>query len=149
MPYKKIAIGSDHAGFVLKEIIIKYLKDRNYHVLDRGSNSAESVDYPEYAASVCRSVLSGESDAGVLICGTGIGMSIAANRFRGIRAALCHDAFTAKMSRKHNNANIIVMGAGVIGAETAKDMLNVWLTEEFEGGRHERRINKIENVFID
>ncbi len=149
MSHKKIAVGSDHAGFGLKETIIKYLKDKGYQAQDFGTHSAESTDYPEYAEAVCRAVLSGESDMGVLICGTGLGISIAANRFRGIRAALCHDAFTAKMSRKHNNANIIAMGAGVIGTETAKDMLDVWLAAEFEGGRHERRINKIENMNID
>ncbi len=143
-----IAIGSDHAGFKLKEILINHLQDKGIKVKDFGTNSLDSVDYPDYAVSVSSSIISKECDFGILICGTGIGISIAANKVKGIRAALCHDGYTARMSRFHNDANIIAMGANVIGSEVAKDMVDIWLTSKFEGGRHERRINKIENINI-
>lgn len=141
-----IAIGSDHAGFDLKEVLITYLKNKGIKVKDCGTCSKESVDYPDYAKKVSLSIISKESELGILICGTGIGISIAANKIKGIRAALCHDAFTAKMSKLHNNANILAMGANVIGVEVAKDMVDIWLSSEFEGGRHERRINKLEDI---
>lgn len=141
-----IAIGSDHAGVNLKEILIEHLRSKGINVKDFGTNSLDSVDYPDYAVSVSSSVISKECDFGILICGTGIGISIAANKIKGIRAALCHDNYTARMSRLHNNANIIAMGANVTGKEVAKDMVDIWLTTEFDGGRHERRINKIDNI---
>ena len=145
---KKIAIGSDHAGFSLKQTIIDYLTDKGIQVDDCGTYSEESTDYPDYAAKVAKTVVSDDSYAGILICGTGIGISIAANRFKGIRAALCHDSFTAAMSRRHNNANILAMGAKVVSWEIAKEIIDIWLSEEYEGGRHERRLEKIEENLI-
>ncbi|MBQ3033948.1 MAG: ribose 5-phosphate isomerase B [Deferribacterales bacterium] len=145
---KKIAIGSDHAGFSLKQTIIDYLTDKGIQVDDCGTYSEESTDYPDYAAKVAKTVVSDDSYAGILICGTGIGISIAANRFKGVRAALCHDSFTAAMSRKHNNANILAMGAKVVSWEIAKEIIDIWLSEEYEGGRHERRLEKIEENLI-
>ena len=138
-----IAIGADHGGFELKDAIIKYF-DGKVIFKDFGTNSLESVDYPEYAFKVADSVASGECEAGILICKTGIGMSIAANKIRGVRAAVCSDTFSAKMTRVHNNANILCLGARVIGEELAVVILNAFLEGEFErGGRHERRVNKI------
>ena len=145
---KKIAIGSDHAGFSLKKTIIDYLTDKGIQVDDCGTYSEESTDYPDYAAKVAKTVASDDSYAGILICGTGIGISIAANRFKGVRAALCHDSFTATMSRRHNNANILAMGAKVVSWEIAKEIIDIWLSEEYEGGRHERRLEKIEENLI-
>lgn len=145
---KKIAIGSDHAGFSLKQTIIDYLTDKGIQVDDCGTYSEESTDYPDYAAKVAKTVVSDDSYAGILICGTGIGISIAANRFKGVRAALCHDSFTAAMSRRHNNANILAMGAKVVSREIAKEIIDIWLSEEYEGGRHERRLEKIEENLI-
>lgn len=143
-----IAIGSDHAGVKLKETLIKHLENKGVVVKNFGTDSEDSVDYPDYAQTVSNSVISKECDFGILICGTGIGISIAANKIKGIRAALCHDGYTAKMSKLHNNANIIAMGANVIGREVAKDMIDIWLSSHFEGGRHERRLNKIDNLSI-
>jgi len=137
----KIAIGCDHGGYDLKNLIVKALADDSFEVVDLGTYSEESVDYPDFSNKVCQCVLSGECERGILICGTGIGMSIAANRFRQIRAALCHEAFTARMSREHNNANILCMGARVIGTEVALDIVRVWTTTEFAGGRHQRRLD--------
>lgn len=139
-----VAIGSDHAGFRLKKIFVEYLKNAGIECKDFGTDGDISVDYPDFAALVAQSVVSGASQRGILICSTGIGMSIAANRFKGIRAALCHDCFTAKMSRRHNDSNILVIGAGLTAAPAAKDILETWLSENFEGGRHERRICKID-----
>ena len=137
----KIAIGSDHGGFELKELIAGYLRGEGHEVNDVGCFSDASVDYPDFADKVCQSVRSGESHQGILICGTGIGMSIAANRYRDIRAALCHEAFTARMSREHNNANVLCLGARVIGSEVALDIVRVWVKTEFAAGRHQRRID--------
>ena len=137
----KIAIGSDHGGFELKELIAGYLRGEGHEVNDVGCFSDASVDYPDFADKVCQSVRSGESRQGILICGTGIGMSIAANRYRDIRAALCHEAFTARMSREHNNANVLCLGARVIGSEVALDIVRVWVKTEFAAGRHQRRID--------
>ena len=142
----KIIIGSDHAGFELKNRYKELLThELGYEVSDAGAYSTDSVDYPDIARKVASAVSSGEYEKGVLICGAGIGMSIAANRFKGVRAALCHDHFTTEMARKHNNANILVVGARVTGEGLALEILKVFLTTEFEGGRHKMRIDKIYN----
>ena len=142
----KIIIGSDHAGFDLKEKYKKLLcGELAYEVTDVGAYSTDSVDYPDIARKVAEAVSSGEFERGVLICGSGIGMSIAANRFKGVNAALCHDIFTAEMCRRHNNANILVVGARVTGDGLALEMLKVYLKTEFEGGRHKMRVDKIDN----
>ncbi len=137
----KIAVGCDHGGYELKNLIISYLVGEKVEVVDTGCYSEDSVDYPDFANKVCQNVRSGEYDFGILICGTGIGMSIAANRYREIRAALCHEAFTARMSREHNNANILCIGGRVIGTEVALDIVRVWIHTQFAGGRHQRRLD--------
>jgi len=143
---KTVAIANDHGGFALKPVILRYLNDNGFTVLDFGTNDTASVDYPDYADLVTSAVLSGKADAGILICGTGIGMSIAANRRKGIRAALCHDVFSAKSTRDHNNANILVMGARVIGSGLALEITKAFLAEPFsQDERHIRRIEKIES----
>ena len=139
----KIAIGSDHGGFELKELVVTYLRENDHEVLDCGCDSLESVDYPDFAEKVCFEVRSGVCEAGILICGTGIGMSIAANRHLEIRAALCHEAFTARMSREHNNANVLCIGARVVGSEIALDIVRTWVATDFAGGRHQRRLDKL------
>lgn len=139
-----IAIGSDHGGFWLKEIIRKHLEERGFVLLDKGTDGTDSVDYPDFAVKVCRAVLSGAADRGILLCGTGIGMSMMANRFRGIRAALCHDHFTASAARRHNNANVLVLGGRIIGPDLGKEIVDTWLSTPFEGGRHERRVGKLD-----
>lgn len=139
----KIAIGSDHGGFTLKEDIKKYLTELGYEYQDFGTHSTESCDYPDISAPVGKAVVAGEFDRGILICGTGIGIGIAANKIAGVRAALCHDTFSAHASREHNNANILTMGERVIGPGLARDIVKIWLTTDFEGGRHERRVEKI------
>ena len=138
-----LAIANDHA-LGLKKTVIDYLNAHKIAYKDFGVNTADSVDYPDYAAKACKAVLSGECDKAVLICGTGIGMSIAANRYRGIRAAVCTDTFSAKMSRAHNDANILCLGARIISIELAVEILNIFLTTRFEGGRHKIRVDKIE-----
>lgn len=144
MEIRKIAIGSDHGGFDYKKSIIEYLVSKNIEVIDVGTNSKESCDYPPIAREVAAKVISGEVERGILICGTGIGMSIAANKVRGIRAALCGDTFSAKATRAHNDSNILCLGQRVIGEGLALDIVNIWLGTEFEGGRHKRRIDIIE-----
>jgi ribose 5-phosphate isomerase B len=139
----KIALGSDHAGFELKENLRSYLTEREVEVLDLGAFSDAPVDYPDVAEKVAEKVSRGEAQRGLLICGTGIGMSIVANRFPGVRAALCHDVYTARISREHNNANILALGGRLIGKGLAREILKVWLEAEFQGGRHERRLGKI------
>ncbi len=141
----KIAIGADHGGYDLKEGIKRLLQEEGHQVEDFGCDSPESVDYPNYGKQVAQAVAEGRFDRGILICGTGIGMSITANRFRGIRAALCHELFTARMSRAHNDANILCLGARVIGPGLAREMVKVWLETPFDGGRHERRICMIDD----
>lgn len=142
----KIAIASDHAGFELKEKIKKYLEELGYKYKDFGTDSNESVDYPDYAVKVAESVAKKEYDRGILICSSGIGMCMVANKIHGIRAALCHDVETARLSREHNDANILTFGARVIDENTAKEMVKVWLKTEFLGDRHLRRINKIKDI---
>jgi len=139
----KIAIGSDHAGVELKSELVRLLKDMGADVLDVGPNSTESVDYPDFGDKVSTAVSKGEVDRGVLICGTGIGMSIVANKFRNVRAALCSEPFSARMSRLHNDSNILVIGGRVTGVELAKDITRVWMETPFEGGRHANRLQKI------
>ncbi len=142
----KVAIGCDHGGLHLKEDIKSLLADGGYEVTDFGTNSTDSGDYPDIAVPVANAVANGEFDRGILICGTGIGIGIAANKVKGIRAALCHDTFSAHASREHNNANILTMGERIIGPGLARDIVKIWLTTEFEGGRHERRVAKIADI---
>ena len=135
-----IAIGSDHGGYLLKEEIKKHLKEKGYEFEDFGTDSTASCDYPVYAEKVCRAVQSGECEKGILICGTGIGMSMCANKCKGIRAAVCGDHFSAEFTRKHNNANVLCLGARVIGAGVAMQLVDIFLTTEYEGGRHDKRV---------
>ncbi|MGM7682033.1 ribose 5-phosphate isomerase B [Cytobacillus sp. Hm23] len=139
----KIAIASDHGGVNIREEIKSLMEEMNIDYVDLGCECGESVDYPDYALPVAEKVVSGEVDRGILICGTGIGMSIAANKVKGIRCALVHDLFSAKATREHNNSNILAMGERVIGPGLAREIAKVWLTTDFEGGRHENRVNKI------
>lgn len=139
----KIAIAADHGGFELKDSMVEYIKSLGNEVVDLGTNSADSVDYPDYAKKVCEEIQQGNSDLGILICGTGIGMSLAANKFEGIRAACVSDVYSAKMSRNHNNANVLCIGARVIGDEVAKLIIKTFFENEFEAGRHQRRVDKI------
>lgn len=139
----EIIIGSDHGGFKLKNEIIKYLNELGYKVEDCGCYTEESCDYPDIAQNVAKKVLTNGSK-GILVCGTGIGMSIAANRFKGIRASHCTDTFTARMTRMHNDSNILCLGERITGSGLALDIVEIWLKTEFQGGRHERRISKLE-----
>jgi ribose 5-phosphate isomerase B len=140
----RIAIGSDHAGFDLKSEILSFLCMEGCDIQDMGTFAPDSVDYPDYAHLVVREMLEGRADLGILICGTGIGMSITANRYPGIRAALCTDAFMARLSREHNDANVLCLGARVVGVGLALDIVNAWINASFAGGRHQRRVEKIE-----
>lgn len=141
---KKLGLGSDHGGFELKEHLKAHLLEKGYEVVDFGTHSEESVDYPEIGKKVAAEVVSGEVELGILVCGTGIGIGISANKVKGIRCAICSDVYSAKMSRAHNNANMISLGGRVVGRDLAFEIIDAWLATEFEGGRHERRINKIE-----
>lgn len=138
-----IAIASDHGGLELKQLLTKELETKGFEVLNLGTNSTESVDYPDYADKMADAIKNGRAERGILICGTGIGISIAANRYPELRAALVHDAFTTRMAREHNNANVLALGGRTTGIEIAKDCLNVFLETEFEGGRHQNRISKM------
>ncbi len=140
---KKVAIASDHAGFALKRCLLAELEALGYAVRDMGPESEDRVDYPDYGHALAVAVGDGEVPAGVLVCGSGIGMSIAANRHAGVRAALCHDGISARLSRQHNDANVLVLGGRLIGEETAKDCLRIFLNTPFEGGRHARRVEKL------
>ncbi len=137
----KIALGCDHGGLALKAEIVEWLVRAGREVTDLGCHSEDSVDYPVFADLVCAAIIEGRASCGILICGTGIGMSIAANRHRQIRAALCHEAFTARMSREHNDANVLCLGARVLGNGVVIDIVTTWLSTEFAGGRHLRRIS--------
>lgn len=139
----KITIASDHAGFGLKSRILRYLTEKNLETSDLGPDGRDSVDYPDFAVKVAMSVSAGRSDLGILICGTGIGMSIAANKVPGIRAALCHNVATAEASRRHNDANVLVLGERVLDEATALQIVETWLQSEFDAGRHQKRIEKI------
>jgi len=143
MAAKTIAIGADHAGFSLKRSLSRELSEMGYTVVDLGTVSEDSVDYPDFADAVATTVLSGSARSGVLICGSGIGMSIAANRHRGIRAALCSDVESATLARRHNDANVLVLGARRLDAREASDCLRAFLATPFDGGRHARRIDKL------
>jgi len=140
----KYFIGTDHAGYEIKPFVIEYLKQKGIEVEDLGTYSSQSVDYPDYAHKVARAVLENEGTKGILICGSGIGMSLAANKHKGIRAALCHDYYTAKMARLHNDANILCFGARIVGLGVVESMLDAWTETGFEGGRHQRRVEKID-----
>jgi len=141
-----IAVGSDHAGFQLKEIVKKHLKSQGHTVTDYGTRSEESVDYPDFGYPVARGVAEGRHERGVLICGTGQGMTMMANRVVGVRAALWFDPETAAMTRKHNDSNVLVLSGWKVSPEGAAEILNIWLTTEFEGGRHGRRIKKLDDL---
>lgn len=139
----KIAIGSDHGGYELKEFIKEYLNTKGHEVTDVGAYDEKSVDYPDYAEKCAAIVKANDAEFGILFCGTGIGISIAANKIDGIRAALCHDSYTAKMAKQHNNANILVLGGRVLGKSLAVDIVDTFIASHFEGGRHQGRLDKI------
>lgn len=139
-----IAIASDHAGFALKQELLDGLRQRGVTVSDLGCHDGSSVDYPDFAHLLAQGIVDGRFARGVLVCGTGIGMSIAANRHRGVRAAVCSDTFSARMTRLHNNANVICIGSRVVGGGLAADIVDIFLATEFEGGRHSRRVDKID-----
>ena len=139
----RVAVGADQGGYILKDPIIEFLNEQGYEVLDLGIYRLESVDYPDYGEKVARAVAAGQAERGIVICGTGIGVSLAANRVAGIRAALCTDCYMARMAREHNDAQVLCLGGRVIGAGLALDIVQVFLTCQFEGGRHARRVNKI------
>lgn len=141
-----MVIASDHGGLELKDAIYKCLESRGLSVRDFGTDNGDSVDYPDFGEKVARAVSSGEAERGILICGTGIGMSIVANKFPGVRAALVNDPFTARMAKEHNNANVLVMGGRVITPEIACRLVEIWLDSEFEGDRHQRRLDKISRI---
>jgi len=139
----KIAIGCDHAGFELKEDLKAYLRERGIEALDLGTRDGAPVDYPEIGMAVAEKVSTGAVPRGILICGTGIGMSMVANRFRGVRATLCHDLYTARMSREHNDSNVLVLGGRLLGKGIAREILSIWLDTGFLGGNHRRRLDQI------
>ncbi|OGP31177.1 MAG: ribose 5-phosphate isomerase B [Deltaproteobacteria bacterium GWC2_42_11] len=141
-----MVIASDHTGVELKEDIKAFLNEKGYKVVDMGSNGNESVDYPDYGIPAAQMVSSGKIEKGILICGTGIGMSIVANKFPNIRAALVNDVYSARMAKEHNDANILVIGGRVAGKGLAREMVRVWLEANFEGGRHQRRLDKIREI---
>lgn len=141
---ERIAIGADHAGYALKGAIVRFLQASGYPVEDVGTYGEESVDYPDYAVRVARAVASGQADLGILICGTGIGMSITANKVKGIRAAVATDGYMARMAREHNNANILCLGGRVLGTGSALDIVQAFLQSHFAGGRHASRVSKIQ-----
>ena len=142
----KIALGSDHGGFALKQEIMAHLKEKGVEYKDFGTYTEESCDYPDYGEAVARAVASGECERGIAVCGTGIGISIAMNKVRGIRAALCGDCYSAEMTRRHNDANILALGGRVVGAGLALKIVDIFLETPFEGGRHARRVAKIHEI---
>jgi ribose 5-phosphate isomerase B len=142
----KIALASDHAGFELKEIIKEYLQKNGYEINDFGTGTTESVDYPDFAVPAASAVASGEYDRGILVCGSGQGMAISANKVKGIRAALCGEIYSAKMSRLHNDSNVLALGGRIIGRDLAIEIVKTWLNTEFEGGRHQRRVDKMNSI---
>ncbi|MGH7002089.1 MAG: ribose 5-phosphate isomerase B [Stellaceae bacterium] len=139
----RIAIGSDHAGFELKEWLLAHWGGKGHDWLDLGTHDESPVDYPDFADALARAIGEGRASRGVLVCGTGIGMSIAANRHREIRAALCHDGLTARLARQHNDANVLVLGGRLLGPESAKDCLTTFFATDFDGGRHAKRVAKL------
>jgi len=140
----RILIASDHAGYELKQLVAEYAGNRGHEVVDLGPASGEAVDYPDFAHELAARVGRGEAERGILVCGTGIGMAMAANRHTGVRAALCHDAFTAEAARRHNDANVLCLGGRVTGSGVALQIVDVFLAAPFDGGRHERRVHKID-----
>lgn len=142
----KIGLGCDHAGYELMVHIKEYLEQKGIEYVDFGTNSSESVDYPEFGEKVAEAVKKGECDRGIVCCGTGIGISISANKVPGIRCALCGDCYSARMAREHNDANMLAIGARVTGKDLALEILDTWLKSEFQGGKHERRVNKIKDI---
>ena len=142
----RIGIGNDHTALELKAEIIEFLKENGHEVVDYGTKEAGSCDYPVYGEIVARAVVAGEVERGILICGTGLGISLAANKVKGIRAAVCSEPYTAKMSRAHTDCQVLAFGARIVGAELAKMIVDVWLNTEFEGGRHQRRVDMINAV---
>lgn len=142
----KIAIGNDHVAVEMKREIKEYLEDKGYEVTDVGTNSSERFDYPVSGYKVGKMVASGEADLGILICGTGVGISLAANKVHGVRACVCSDPYTARLSRQHNNSNVLAFGARVIGIELAKMIVDEWLQAEFQGGRHQARIDMLSQI---
>jgi len=142
----KVALGADHAGLELKEALKAWLIEHGHQVLDFGTYSPESVDYPDYALQVGEAVTEGKAERGLLVCGTGVGMAMTANKVPGIRAAFCPDLFTARLSREHNDANVLALGGRLMGRELATEILQVWLTTPFTGGRHQRRVEKISQI---
>lgn len=141
-----IALGADHAGFPLKEDLKSWLIGRGYEVVDCGTQSTESVDYPDYAAAVASALTAGKAGRGVLVCGSGIGMAIAANKVPGIRAAACTDAYTARLSREHNDTNVLTLGARITARDSAVEILEAWLAAAFAGGRHAQRVDKLGSI---
>ena len=139
----KIGIGNDHAALEMKNQVMEYLEERGYEVINYGTNTPESCNYPEFGEKVGRAVVSGEVDCGILICGTGVGISLAANKVKGVRAVVCSEPYSAKLSKQHNNTNILAFGARVVGIELAKMIIDEWLGAEFEGGRHQTRVDMI------
>ena len=146
MSARRVVIGSDHAAVALKSVIVDDLKAAGHLVEDVGTFTADSVDYPDIAGQVATAVTADASKVGILLCGTGIGVAIAANKFHGIRAAVCHDVTTARLSRQHNDANVLCMGGRILGTQVAIDVVNCWLATSFEGGRHERRVLKMKEI---
>lgn len=142
----KIAIGNDHTALEMKGEIKKFLEEKGYEVIDYGTNSTESCDYPVYGEKVANAVAAGEADLGIAICGTGVGISLACNKVKGIRCCVCSEPYTAKLSRMHNNSNVLAFGARVIGAEMAKMITEEWLNAEYEGGRHQRRVDQVMDI---
>ena len=140
---KTIVLGADHGGFELKNTIKAHLENKGYTVIDVGTNSSDSCDYPIFASRLCTKIQNGEADLGILVCGTGIGMSMAANKCKGIRAACCTDTFSARFTRLHNDANVLCMGARVIGAGLACDIADIFINTDFEGGRHQTRVDMV------
>jgi ribose 5-phosphate isomerase B len=141
-----VAVAADHGGFELKSLLLPELAALGFAILDLGTVDGEPVDYPDFADALAEAIATGRADSGLLICGSGIGMSIAANRHQAIRAALCHDGLTARLARQHNDANVLVLGGRLIGPETARDCVRIFFSTRFEGGRHARRIAKLSRV---
>ena len=146
MSKQTIAMGADHAGYLLKDALADHLRDRGFEVLDLGTNSPESVDYPDFGAAVGKAVAGGDAPLGICVCGSGIGICMAADKVHGVRAGTVHDETSARLARQHNNANVICMGARLIGPEVAKAAVDAWLDAEFEGGRHSRRTDKLDEM---
>jgi ribose 5-phosphate isomerase B len=143
---KHLAIASDHAGYELKTKIVTFLLQEGWHVEDLGPSNSDSVDYPDFGIKLAESVAQGKIDRGIAICGTGIGMSIVVNRFSGVRGTLCSDLYTARLCREHNDSNILILGARVVGEGLAQEIVRTWLGTKFEGGRHQRRLDKIKKI---